>query len=343
MRLLIITQKVDREDPVLGFFCGWISKLSEKFEKILVICLEKGTHNLPENIEVFSLGKESGQNKIKYLFNFFRLAFFSHLDYAAVFVHMNQEYVLFGGILWRILGKKIFLWRNHKHGSFLTRVAVWLSNKVFCTSGFSFVAKYKKSMLMPVGIDMEKFRDEKKERLKKSMLFLSRISPIKRPGLLIEALKILKEKKEDFLCNFYGDSTPGDEDYFSSLKAKVKDYGLENQAIFYAGVPNYETPQIYNKHEIFVNLTPTGSFDKTILEAVACGCIPIIVNKSLSGDISEKIIVENDSANDIAERVIFWLDRGDEEKKEILVKLQKYVSEKHSLNALVEKLSGQIK
>ena len=67
MKLLILTQKVDKEDPVSGFFHGWILELSKRFEKVSVICLEKGNFNLPKNVEVFSLGKESGRSRIKYV------------------------------------------------------------------------------------------------------------------------------------------------------------------------------------------------------------------------------------------------------------------------------------
>src|SRR3989338_7648361 len=58
MKLLIITQKVNQEDSVLGFFHSWIREFASRFEEVTVICLEKGVYNLPENVEVFSLGKE---------------------------------------------------------------------------------------------------------------------------------------------------------------------------------------------------------------------------------------------------------------------------------------------
>ena len=57
MKLLIITQKVDENDQLLGFFIDWIRLFSEKFERIIIICLEKGVFELPENVEVISLGK----------------------------------------------------------------------------------------------------------------------------------------------------------------------------------------------------------------------------------------------------------------------------------------------
>jgi glycosyltransferase involved in cell wall biosynthesis len=325
MKLLIITQKVDKEDPVLGFFHDWILELSKKFEKISVICLEKGKYNLPDNVKIFSLGKESGKSKIKYVKNFFNLILGLHKEYDAVFAHMNQEYILLGGLIWRILRKKIYFWRNHRYGNLLTIIAVCLSNRVFCTSPQSFTAKYKKTSLMPAGIDTNLFRNLNSKRIKNSILFLGRMSPIKRPELLLEALDMLNEKDVDFVCDFYGNP-----------KLKVKKV---NKINFHNPVSNYETPKIYNEHEIFVNLTPTGSFDKTILEAAACGCMLVVANKSLVGEIDERMIIKEETPNNIAEIINFWLNINEEERKKASEELRKYVLENHSLKILISKLA----
>lgn len=355
MKLLIITQKVDNEDPILGFFHNWIFKLSEKFEEISVICLQKGDYDLPSNVKVYSLGKEQKNEsritnyelckKIRYANNFLNLILGLHKNYDAVFVHMNQEYILLGGFIWKILRKKVYMWRNHKDGNFLTKIAVWFSNKVFCTSKFAYVAKYKKTKIMPVGIDTNVFNTELRiknyELCKGKILFLSRMAPIKRSDLLLEALNILNKKGADFVCDFYGDTLPKDENYLNSLKTKVKEFNLENKVNFHKGVPNYETPKIYNEHEIFVNLTPSGSFDKTILEAAACGCILIVVNKSLEGDIDSQMIVA-DTSEDVAKGIEFWLQAKKNVNEISSQKLTNYVINKHSLTTLIERLYEQM-
>jgi len=42
MKLLIVTQKVDINDDVLGFFHDWIKEFAKNCEKVTVICLGKG-------------------------------------------------------------------------------------------------------------------------------------------------------------------------------------------------------------------------------------------------------------------------------------------------------------
>src|SRR3989338_1489201 len=141
MKLLIFTQKVDLHDPILGFFHGWIEKLAERAELISVICLQKGLFNLPKNVTVYSLGKNAdgrglrrGFAWIKYIVNLYRYLFLIRGSYDKVFVHMNQEYVLLVGLYWKLKNIPVYLWRNHPKGSILTRLAVLLSMKVFCTS-----------------------------------------------------------------------------------------------------------------------------------------------------------------------------------------------------------------
>ena len=56
--LLIITKTVDENDQLLGFFIGWLREFAKKYDRINVLCLEKGSFSLPENIKVISLGKD---------------------------------------------------------------------------------------------------------------------------------------------------------------------------------------------------------------------------------------------------------------------------------------------
>src|SRR3989344_3044591 len=100
MRLLIVTQKVDIKDPILGFFHRWIEEFAKNFEKVIVVCLEKGEFYLPENVKILSLEKEESKSKVRYIVHFYKYIWEERKNYDTVFVHMNQEYVLLGGLFW---------------------------------------------------------------------------------------------------------------------------------------------------------------------------------------------------------------------------------------------------
>lgn len=355
MKLLILTQKVDKNDPVLGFFHNWILELASNFERLSVVCLQKGDYDLPPNVKVLSLDKENLTTnylllttklyKIKYIWNFYKYIWCLRKDYDAVFVHMNQEYVILGWKLWKLWGKKIYFWRNHPKGDFFTRLAVLVSNKVFCTSPQSFTARFRKTILMPVGIDASIFNAElrikNQELSKKNILFLGRMDRIKRPNLLIEALDILHKKQIDFVCNLYGDPTSGSEEFYKSLTERVLELGLQEKVHFYAGVPNSQTPELYSSHEIFVNLTPAGSMDKTIVEASACGCLLVVANSSFRGSLDELFILEEVEAQSLAEALQNLMNLNESEKEIKRQKLVEY-AKGQSLEILIEKLMNTI-
>ena len=128
MKLLIITQKVDDHDDVLGFFVRWIEEFAKHAEKVTVICLQKGEYNLPHNVSVLSLGKETGKSRFTYFVRFFRYIWKLRSDYDTVFVHMNPIYVLLGGVFWKLWFKKIALWYTHKRVDLKLRIAEKLSD-----------------------------------------------------------------------------------------------------------------------------------------------------------------------------------------------------------------------
>jgi hypothetical protein len=138
MKLLILTQKVDINDDVLGFMHGWIVEFAKNCELVTVICLEKGEVNLPDNVKVLSLGKETSRSRIKYLFNFYRYIWQYRGDYDNIFVHMNEQYVLLGGIFWKFWRKRIGLWYAHGFVPFSLRIAERMSDIIFTStqSGF---------------------------------------------------------------------------------------------------------------------------------------------------------------------------------------------------------------
>jgi glycosyltransferase involved in cell wall biosynthesis len=277
MKLLILTQTINKNDPILGFFHRWVEEVAAHADKVTVICLEKGESDLPSNVKVLSLGKEAGNSRWQYVSRFYNHIWQEKDNYDKVFVHMNQEYVLLGGCLWRLWGKKIFLWRNHAYGNILTRIAVLFSHKVFYTSPRSFTAQFRKARQMPVGIDTDFFKPNPSvERVPHSVLFLGRISPVKKVAEFVEWFNTLDEK---FTATVAGASLPKDRDYDEKVR------GMANERVRFIGpVTQAGALKLYQSHEIYVNKTPAGSFDKTILEAAAAG---------------SKLMVDNPDAQDI--------------------------------------------
>lgn len=344
MKLLIITQKVDQNDDVLGFFHGWIAAFAKHTEQATVIALGVGKYALPSNVRVRSLGKERGVSRLGYLLNFYRLIWCERKNYDVVFVHMNQEYVLLGWPVWKILGKRITMWRNHPAGTLLTRVAMFFSNKLFCTSQYSFTARSKKAVLMPAGVDTELFqRNDHIPRMPRSILFLGRISPIKNVDVLIDALREVDQQGYDFTATVVGKALPKDEAYETKVKDIAQPLLDKGKVKFVGSIANNKTPEVYNAHELFVNLTDSGSFDKTILEAMACECVALVSNRSFEGMIPRQFIFTEKDPHDLARKITSVLSLSHEEKTTATHDLRNFVYERHSLAFLAKELVKEIR
>lgn len=343
MNLLILTQKVDRNDDVLGFFHGWIRKFAQRFDVVTVICLKKGEYELSANVKVFSLGKEEGVSRLTYVARFYRYIWKERHNYDAVFVHMNEEYVLLGGLVWRLMGKKVLMWRNHLKGSLLTRVAVWLTHRAFCTSPQSFTAQFKKTKLMPVGIDTDFFvRNKKVTKEPRSILFFGRISTVKKPEVFIEACRLLKIQGTQFVARIVGSPNPRDEGYYQSLQKTVEEKSLDDVVIFSPGIPNIESPDLYSRNEIYVNATPSGSFDKTILEALSCGAISVTCNTSVEALLDGRFVFKDGDSADLAAKLSTILDYPDTLKQSVGEELRRKVQEAHSIDLLVDLVHEEV-
>ncbi len=340
--ILVFTQKVHREDPVLGFFHEWILKMSPFFKKITVVCLEKGMYKLPENVSVLSLGKEKGLRKSAYIKNFYKIIWNERKNYDLVFVHMNPEYVVLGFCFWFILRKKVYLWYNHSAGGLKIWTSQFLTKKVFHTSDFAYTAKFKNAVKMPVGIPMDIFKQMGVERKPQSILSLGRIARIKKIENFVEAGKILNERKIDFKIDIYGNAQEKDRGYFNSIRKNGASLMGEKKLEFFNGIPNYKTPEVFSAHDFFINLSPAGLFDKTVFEACACETVPIVSSKAFVGFLPKECILENDSPETLSERIRYFFSISNGARVELGKNLRMMVEKEHSLEVLLKRLTIEI-
>ena len=328
MKLLIVTQAVDTEDPALGFFVRWIEEFAKHAERVEVICLKEGKHDsLPSNVRVHSLGKEKNPprfaRRIVYAVRFKWLAWKLRNEYDAVFVHMNPEYVVIGGLLWRLFGKHIGLWYVHKSVNLKLRIAALLAHDIFSASREGFRLKTLKLHVVGHGIDTDLFRAPIRPfGTPVRIVSVGRITPIKNLGTLIEALGVLKEKGIRATVTFIGAPVqPGDKAYEDSLHVLAANLGVAEDISFAGGVPYAQLPERYRTFDISVNLSPTGGLDKAVLESMAAGLLVFVSNQDfadlLGAHAGALIFPEKDAAT-CADRIAdFVYHVGDAEQVRI--------------------------
>ena len=338
MKILIITQKVDAHDPVLGFFCRWIKEFSLHTEQVTVLCLSEGIHDLPQAIRVISLGK----GRIHRLINLFRQIINLRNEYDVVFVHMNPEYVVVGGLIWKILSKPIALWYTHKSVTWKLRIAERLSNIVFTASHESFRLLSDKLHVMGHGIDVNQFNPVKKDlSVIFKILSAGRISPYKEYEIIIQAIALVQKKSRKGIClDIIG--TPAmssDYKYLESLKKIVEENNLSTIIRFRGAISHDQLPQEFASADLFVHASKTGSLDKVLLEAMASG-IPVISSSDVATNLLEDplLIIEPRNPEAFSRAILRMVDTSPEERSSIGVKLRNSVIRNHDITTLIQKI-----
>lgn len=327
MKLLIITQVVDSTHPILGFFHRWIEEMAKHTEHVHVICLEAGVHSLPPNVTVHSLGKEKGHNRLAYVVRFYSYIWRLRREYDTVFVHMNEEYVILGGKLWKLLGKKILFWRNHYAGSIRTHLAAFFCDRIFYTSHNSYTSRFKRAERMPIGIDATVFSEREGERTNDSLLYVGRIAPSKNIDLITKALPDIVERKPSTTLTIVG--PVGDVAYQAELERMVSEKALP---VTFVGPVSWEDlPAFYSRHELCINMSPPGMFDKVIGEALLCGCDILTTNQDLKEILRERVIESSEAA-------ITAFVNNYTYSRETVSGLQSAILTQHSLEMLVERV-----
>ena len=286
MRLLICTQIVDRDDPILGFFHRWVEEFAKECESVIVICLREGKHSLPSNVRVLSLGKESGISRLKYLFNFYSYIWNERKQYDAVFVHMNQVYVLLGAPLWRLWGKHIGLWYVHRSVTMSLRLATFLVDWVFTTSPESFRISTLKRLTLGHGIDMSLFKPQAHMASRVlSLGTVGRIAKTKNIHAMILVVEKLRLRGVEVTLSIVGSGVlPADRVYEEDLHRLAAAHSLETVVRFEGSVTQEALPSTYAALDVFLNLSATGSMDKAVLEALACG-VPVVTTNAAFKDL----------------------------------------------------------
>lgn len=328
MRLLILTQKVDTQDPILGFFHRWIEEFAQHCESVIVVCLYEGTHQLPNNVRVLSLGKEGGSSRSKYLWRFYTYIWRERKNYDAVYVHMNQIYVILGALAWRVLGKKISWWYAHGSVSFSMRVAEKCANLIFTSTPKGFRILSPKVHIVGQGIDTELFKPIERTGGTDSFVIVStgRIGPVKHLDVLIRALKIVLGTNPKAELYLYGSpQTVSEQAYQRTLEDLVEKENLSGKVHFPGAIVYTDLPRVLANAGVFAQASQTGSLDKAVLEALAMN-IPAVSTNEAFRNIPGVIFVEQ-TPGDVARGV-----QGAPEKSST----SRYIDQHHSLQALIQ-------
>ena len=352
--LLIITQKVDFNNDILGFFHEWIREFSKRWNKVTVICLKLGEYDLPDNVKVLSLGKENLEsriwnleflNKTKYLFNFYKYIWRERKNYDAVFVHMNPKYVPLGWPVWKLLGKKISLWYAHGHVPLMLKIADCLTDIAFASTPEGYRLKSKKLRIVGQGIDVGLFKPNHQSPITNhqfKIVSAGRITQSKDYRTLIDAVALLPSFERVQVEILGSPAKQADADYLKEMEDLIAKNNLVEVMRFAGPVANKDIVPILQSADLFVNMGHTGSLDKAVLEAMACG-LPILTcneaYESVLGEYKEMLMYPKKDYQKLAEKIKFIIGLSDSERARMSADLREIVVCGHNLEGLINKIT----
>lgn len=270
MKLLFLTQVLDRNDAVLGFVSRWIEGLAKAAERVRVIALEVGdTSGLPNNVDWREIGRSGTLSRWWRNRRYLNEALGAD-GFDAALAHMVPRYALLAEAPVRRRRAGLFLWYTHKGVDARLRRAVPRCDLVFTASAESMRIESPNKRVTGHGIDVAHFRHEEAPAQPPRLLSVGRLTPAKDQLTIVEALARLVERGHDLHLDLVGGGlAAGDDDYGQRVMARVGELGLDERVVLHGSVPYPEVPALFRRCTAFVSASLTGSVDKVVLEAMA--------------------------------------------------------------------------
>ena len=327
MRLLIVTQKVDRADPILGFFHRWIEEFAKHCEKVTVIAQSVRDHHFPPNVHVYSLGKEEKKPRWLQILRFRNLIRKLRNDHDAVLVHMTPVWVALG---WP-WANPVYLWYEARGARWPLRIALKIVRKVFSASEHGMPVRTAKSIVTGHGIDTDAFAPGQEPRNPHHIVTVGRMTASKRLPVILDAFASLPAQ---YRLSIFGPGiTPAD----AQVRRLVNEHVQSLEVTDRVDMQSLSQSQIV--HELrrammFLHASAT-SLDKAVLEAMSCGCLVASCADALKGVLPADCWTTPEHLGLKAQEI---LDLPADRQEQLRRELRQVVQEKHSLPRLIQRL-----
>src|SRR6266487_1526091 len=328
MRILLFNLATDVNDPILGFATRWIWALAKQVEFIHVITMRAGRVEVPDNVRVYSVGKENGYSEPRRVVEFYRSLLHvlceDHIDIC--FSHMMPLFTALAGPLLKTKGIPIVTWYAHPSLTWILKLAHRLSDRMISSVATAYPYKHDKLTVVGQGIDTDLFfpdgRVSSGEEDPSVILCVGRLSLVKDHPTLLEAAALLRRRyPHPFRVVIVGGPAgPQDEPYVQLLHQLVQTLNLQDIIHFEPPVPITELLHWYQRCTVHVNLTPTGFGDKVALEAIACGKMCLVANEGFRetlGEYAAELLFRFRDAEDLSDRLAYVLSMPETQKSAI--------------------------
>ena len=335
MKLLIVTQKVDRADPILGFFHGWLAEFAKHCDHVTVIGQTVGDYGLPPNVSVVSLGKEKEWPRWFQILRFWWLIWSHRATYSTVLVHMTPIWVVLGSCIWKATGKKVFLWYEARGATGTLKKALRSVHAVFSASEHGMPIATKKSVIVGHGIDTMRFLPSGGRRETGLLVAVGRITRAKRYDVIFEAMSSLPDNTHLTMAGVT--ITRDDQSVLAHLKDLMQRKDLKSR-VTSESLTQEELLGVLQRADVFVHASET-SLDKAVLEAMACGTPVVSCSQAFVDLLPGECRATPENFQDTIQSI---LKLSEQDRKVLGKKLRDIVEKQHGLHRLISRLVSEM-
>ena len=249
---------------------------------------------------------DSKSNFLKFLYSIFKSIYWTDI------LHLHHANLLPFTILAYILKKRIIFTLGTEYKNLKLHHKILL--RIFSRFFFSFIAcskcveeglkinGYKKVILIRHGINLEQCLNLKTtKRNKYSLCYAGRLVQGKNIPLLSESILSLGNKKKITL------SIAGTGNDLSKVRNIITNFNSINVVNMLGQLSRKETWNLFRSNQFYISLSNSDGMPIAVLEAIACGCIPILFESRPHNELFELglkfISIRSDKKSDIKESI----------------------------------------
>lgn len=323
MRLLVVNFEMDRLSRTMPWSQQVVDLLARSCEVVAVLTSRVGRYDPPANVHVEVLpfprlmAVPGLRLAVVGLANLQALRLARRYRAEVCFVHMAVNWVYYLRPCFSLLRLPVLAWYAHGTVSDELHRAHRAATRIVTSTPEGFRIPSSKVRVIGQGVDTDVFSLPPQQSERRNILAVTRVSPRKRIELLIEVMEALSTIV-DAPClrlRVIGTTVTREDQYYEiELRDRVWRTGLQDQIEFTGYVPQPHIPVYYRNSFLHLNVSQTGSMDKTVLEALACGCPVLTSNEAFFGLLRDypEFIIRDERPEAIVRQILALYARRDE-------------------------------
>ncbi len=183
-----------------------------------------------------------------------------------------------------------------------------------------------KVMVLPKGIDLDKFENKLNQETNKLTAIVTRsLMPEYRHNIILKTFDILHKKGIDFELTIVGDGTQ-----MNLLKELAKSMNIESKVDFAGKIPNATLPELLQKAHFYISMPITEGVSASLFEAMASNCFPIVTdipgNQSWIQHRQNGHLIPIDDSQMLADELL-WAFENREIRENAILQNRKFIEE----------------